>query len=346
MTEAVPGSDSPRIRIIQGQDSVAIEQRRPTVLSSLAGLPVDRALAMVPNLLPVCGVAQSVAAFRAVEAARGDAPGQRREAEREEALWREQALSAGWRLAVDWPDLLGRPRALVWLKALRHSASNAECASVLTSALPGLDAVWSADDLARWAEQEDNHAAAIIRDGLDHDHPVSAVGKRLAGQELVDAARTSLGREQFDALCPGDEAVEVGPLAMGRDPLVDRHTDQLARTMAGRLQALVLDTRQIIRALQEEADEPGEETQAWHEGTRVGTGRATTARGPVFHRVTLDQDDRVLQWRAVAPTDWHFAPQGPVARTLQGRSASHSAQLAIAGFDPCAPWTLERDAEA
>ena len=86
-------------------------------------------------------------------------------------------MSAGWRLAVDWPDLLGRPRALVWLKALRHSASNAECASVLTSALPGLDAVWSADDLARWAEQEDNHAAAIIRDGLDHDHPVSAVGK-------------------------------------------------------------------------------------------------------------------------------------------------------------------------
>jgi hypothetical protein len=338
-------SDSPRIRIIQGKDSVAIEQHRPSVLSSLTGLPVDRALKLIPNLLPICGVAQSVAASRAVEAARGEAPDEDREAGRELKLWREQALSAAWRLAVDWPDLLGKPRALVWLKALRHSASNTECASVLESALPGLDAVWSVDDLARWADSEDNHAAGILREGLDHARPVPQSGQRLAGTSLADTARASLGRNEFDALSPAEEAVEVGPLAMARDALVDRHADQLAATTAGRLQALVLDTRQIIRSLRDEDKTPAEKHQAWQECAGTGTGRATTARGPVFHRVELDERDRVLQWRAVAPTDWHFAPRGPVARVLRDGGADKAARLAIAGFDPCAPWTLEPGVE-
>jgi hypothetical protein len=322
-----------------------IEQHRPSVLSSLTGLPVEQALGVIPNLLPICGLAQSLAASRAVEAARGEAPDEDRETERERKLWREQALSAAWRLAVDWPDLLDRPRALVWLKALRHSASNTECASVLESALPGLDAVWSVDDLGRWADSEDNHAAGILRAGMDHARTVPEPGKRLAGAALADTARAALGRNDFNALSPAEGAVEVGPLAMGRDPLVDRHAVELAATTAGRLQALVLDTRQIIRSLRDETGAPAEKDQAWQERPGTGTGRATTARGPVFHRVELDEHDRVLQWRAVAPTDWHFAPAGPVARVLGESGGDKAARLAVAGFDPCAPWTLEPDAE-
>jgi coenzyme F420-reducing hydrogenase alpha subunit len=345
VNEPGPASESPRIRIIQGKDSVAIEQHRPSVLSSLAGLPVDRALGLIPNLLPICGLAQSVAASRAVAAARGEAPDDAREANREHRLWREQALSAAWRLAVDWPDLLGKPRAMVWLKALRHSASNTDCADVLESALPGLDAVWSVDDLARWADSEDNHAAGIVRESLEHARPVRTAGKRLTGAALADTARASLESEHFNPLSPNQEAVEVGPLAMERDPLIARHADQLTATTAGRLQALVLDTRQIIRSLRDETETPVEKDQVWQECAGTGTGRATTARGPVFHRVELDGRDRVLQWRAVAPTDWHFASTGPVARVLGESAADQAARLAIAGFDPCAPWTLEQGVE-
>jgi coenzyme F420-reducing hydrogenase alpha subunit len=315
------------------------------VLSSLAGLPVDRALSLIPNLLPICGLAQSVAGSRAVEAACGEAPDDAVEADREHRLWREQALSAAWRLAVDWPDLLGKPRALVWLKALRHSENNADCADVLESALPGLEAVWSVDDLARWANSEDNHAAGIVLASLEHARPVHTTGKRLAGDALANTARASLGIDDFDALSPGGEAVEVGPLAMERDPLIARHADQLAATTAGRLQALVLDTRQIIRSLRDENNPAVEKNQAWQENAGAGTGRAITARGPVFHRVELDERNRVLQWRAVAPTDWHFAPAGPVARVLGESTADQAARLAIAGFDPCAPWTLEQGVE-
>ena len=343
MTRPSTDSHSPRIRIIQGKDSVAIEQHRPSVLSSLTGLPVERALTLIPNLLPVCGLAQSVAASRAVEAARGEAPDPEREHARERALRREQALSAGWRLAVDWPDLLDRPRALIWLKALRHSENHADCAGVLMSAVPGLDSVWSLDDLTRWAQEEDNHAAGIIREALEHDHPNTEAGKCLTGQDLASTARELLAQEAFNPLTPRGGAVEVGPLAMRREPLIETHACQLAATSAGRLRALVLDTRQIIGNLRADSDSRQENTQAWQECAGTGTGCATTARGPVFHRVTLDPQDQVAQWRALAPTDWHFAPGGPVTQALTGKPQNRASMLAIAGFDPCAPWSLESD---
>ena len=62
MDERLSGSNSPHIDIVRSAGAIVIRQHRPMVLSHLAGLGVDRALAMVPTLLPVCGVAQSVAA--------------------------------------------------------------------------------------------------------------------------------------------------------------------------------------------------------------------------------------------------------------------------------------------
>jgi Ni,Fe-hydrogenase I large subunit len=129
---------------------------------------------------------------------------------------------------------------------------------------------------------------------------------------------------------------------MARDPLIARHAGEFAATLAGRLQALVVDLRQIVSALRENGTASAQDVHAWRESANTGTGRATTARGPVFHQVTLDPRDKVLQWRAVAPTDWHFAPRGPVARALGPGVVNTAARLAIAGFDPCAPWTLER----
>ncbi len=345
MNKPPPDSGSPEIRIVQGRDGVVIEQNRPKVLSSLTGLPVAQALEMVPRLLPICGTAQAVAASRAVEAARGEPPDRAREVERDQRLWREQAMSAGWRLAVDWPDLLDEPRALVWLRVLRNSGDNTSCASVLRSALPEIDAVWSLDDLAAWSESARNHTAAMLRLARDGEQPLPASGQRLAGEELATAARSALAEECFDPQDPHEQAVEVGPLAMGRDRLVAANGDRLAATTAGRLQAQVLDTRHIIQQLQDPDPQPAIEVRSWSEGPRTGSGRAETARGPVFHRVSLDQTDRVSDWRALAPTDWHFAPKGPVALALGGGLATASARLAVAGFDPCAPWTLVESGE-
>ena len=79
-------------------------------------------------------------------------------------------------------------------------------------------------------------------------------------------------------------------------------------------------------------------------GERAGTGCAVTARGPVFHRVDLAGDGSVARWRALAPTDWHFAPRGPLAALLGPGYSDRDIDLLVAGFDPCVPWELREEA--
>ncbi len=75
----------------------------------------------------------------------------------------------------------------------------------------------------------------------------------------------------------------------------------------------------------------------------LGIGSAMTARGPVFHRICLGEADTVVDWRVLAPTDWHFAPGGPAARELGELGTPTAMRLLIASYDPCAPWTLHTD---
>ena len=58
---------------VQGAE-VRIRQQRPPILTALKGQAPERALALVPRLLPICGIAQSIAGERALAAARGEVP--------------------------------------------------------------------------------------------------------------------------------------------------------------------------------------------------------------------------------------------------------------------------------
>jgi len=310
---------------------------------------VEQALALVPTLLPICGEAQSVAASRAVEAARGLAPDADTEREREKRLWREQAFSAGWRLSVDWPDLLGEERRMGWLRTLRNCRSDTECAAVLADALPGTASVATVDELLAWVARGEGTAARLLRRALDEGSAASAgpAGSVcLADASLADLARSLMEHERFDPLAPGDSPVEVGALAMCRDPLVAEIRKIFGATPVARLLALTVDARAIAAGLEGAMGAGQAGPLAWREGEGSGTGCAVTARGPVFHRVGLDERGRVLQWRALAPTDWHFAPRGPVAGALSGVTSLPAARLAVAGFDPCAPWSVQIGGEA
>ena len=76
-----------------------------------------------------------------------------------------------------------------------------------------------------------------------------------------------------------------------------------------------------------------------------GIGEATveTARGPLVHRLAL-ADDRVADYRIVAPTDLRFAPDGEAAVSLQAlcgmssRAAEREVKLLALTLDPCVPW--------
>jgi Ni,Fe-hydrogenase I large subunit len=71
-----------------------------------------------------------------------------------------------------------------------------------------------------------------------------------------------------------------------------------------------------------------------------------TARGLLMHEIVLD-GERIAYYFIVAPTEWNFHPQGPLAGWLIGRDATdheavkNFATRAVAALDPCVRWEHE-----
>jgi hypothetical protein len=81
-------------------------------------------------------------------------------------------------------------------------------------------------------------------------------------------------------------------------------------------------------------------------GADAGRATVATARGPLVHELRLD-GDRVAGYTITAPTDLHFAADGPVADwlgRLRGMPKDQADVLiarVVMAFDPCVPWTCE-----
>jgi hypothetical protein len=338
MTSPSAETLAPHIDIAVRDGEAVITQQRPALVSSLVGMSVSRAMAFIPTLLPICGQAQSLAAQRAVAAARGESEVN---AERQAQPWREQAFAAAWRLSIDWPERLGEAHRMDALGRVHRAPDDVVRAAALAQTIPGLDAVQSLDQLLDWVRASNCVAAGVARRALDVGGPLSGV-ECLGEDALATLASEALAAEDFNALDPVDGALEVGPLAMARDPLVAQLQAELGTTLLARVLAQILDTRFICRALDAAAGAAEPETNAWSAAGGVGVGRAITSRGPVFHRVCLDggADRAVLDWRVLAPTDWHFAAGGPVALALPQMDGEEAMKLLVTSYDPCAPWSL------
>ena len=333
----------PGIDIRYGEAGMEIAQHRPAVTGLLSGMTLAEALQRIPILLPICGNAQGIAATRAAAAALGD-PEQHSD-EHRRRLNREQALAAAWRLAIDWPLLCDHPPEMTGLKAVQQSEDPADVAGALLAFLPGLDQVRDMDALGDWIRTSACLGAVVVREAMELESAFASGDPCVlcADEPLVARTRDAFGAEPFDPLAPVGAGIEVGPLAMSRHPLIAQLDagDRFGK-LSSRLVAQLLDTLAIAGALVD--DQPDETEEAWNESPGIGIGRAMTARGPVFHRVHLAPEDsrRVREWRVLAPTDWHFARSGPLLR--EGTSAScrqeRGLELLVAGFDPCAPWTL------
>ena len=70
----------------------------------------------------------------------------------------------------------------------------------------------------------------------------------------------------------------------------------------------------------------------------AGLGLVEAARGLLAHRVELE-GGRVRRYQIVAPTEWNFHPDGPLARGLRGVEATpdlaERANLLACALDPC-----------
>lgn len=353
MTSPQPEFIEPRIEIHLAHGGIDIQQQRPAITRALMGLPAAVALQRIPNLLPICGRAQATAAARAIAAAKGNP--QQQQAGLDTRLWQEQAMACGWRLCVDWPDLLGETRQMLALKQLHQAADDKQRAAALGQMIEGLAAVRSLNDLLAWVQHGECLAARVVRHAAELANAQTMVPplSPLNDSGVRAKVRSALADDHFDPLDPAGGPLEVGPLAMARDPLVRELQDSIGSSVLSRLLAQLLDARFVARALLENN---GEKTpasaSAWSlkaGGENSGVGSALTARGPVFHQVRLSQGkdtaaDTVIDWRVLAPTDWHFARSGPAARELESlaRPTREHIALVVASYDPCAPWTLHR----
>ena len=337
-------SSAPQISLTRDQGRVVIKQQRPNVTGILGGLSLEEAILRIPLLLPICGHAQGIAAQRAAFAARGEADPYARE--HTSQLWREQGIAAGWRLAIDWPGAVDQERDIALFKAVQNADGPESLATQLLHCVPGLISIEQPEDLIRWVSESNCTVARVVRRAmeLESDLGVPRVPNLAAGETLQAMAQAALAYPDFNPLKPTGAGIEVGPLAMHRHPMAALlTTSSLYGALSRRLIAQLLDTLVIAgHLLDEQSTYP---ISGWTLVEGVGLGRAVTARGPVFHRVVLDDNGHVKDWRVLAPTDWHFAPEGALEIEANRQPlTAEQLRLLVLGFDPCAPWSLQEEA--
>jgi len=310
-----------RLRLGLVDDRVArveVASERPAVAQVLRGRPADEAVRLVPLLFALCGRAQGRAAALALDAARGTEFQARLDPAIEAEVMREHL----WRWLIDLPPQLGQP-------ALRDEFV----------AAAGWIAHGQRGDLA--ALLADARIEALCRSLLEaHD----AADARSPLLPWLDARGALAQWPQFDvAFCRAPQwrgaAAETGALArqQGRAELP-------SRAFAARWLARLAELR----------DWTGGRARVGAGGTASavpvapGRGRALvdTARGLLMHEIVLD-GVRIADYFIVAPTEWNFHPQGPLAGWLSGRDAGDRDALqafvarAVAALDPCVRWELE-----
>ncbi|WP_244442648.1 nickel-dependent hydrogenase large subunit [Azospirillum lipoferum] len=364
-----------------------VAARRPRAAAALVGRRAEEAVRLAPLLFSLCGTAQGLAVARACEAALGMDAGGIDAAAQETArrlLTDAEALdSHGWQAVVEWPARLGAPPRPAALRTLRQTVSAVmpalypakdglrpgggvlrPDAAALRGALDRMNG-WlaaevfagppprDADELARWAGRSASDAARLAARLLNPDLAGWGTGGvPLLSQRAPDWFAAALAGDPSFATRPQYEGgpALTGPLErQAAHPLVvsvtERFGDGLARLFAARLADLAELPRRMEAAI---ADlRPADPATASGPAPGTGCGVAETARGRLAHWLRLDEAGRIADARMVAPTDWNFAANGPLARGLAGAEvsgrddAAERARLLVAMLDPCVACGIE-----
>ena len=81
-------------------------------------------------------------------------------------------------------------------------------------------------------------------------------------------------------------------------------------------------------------------------GAATGHAAVESPRGRLHHLVRLDDAGRIAAYAVVAPTEWNFHPDGPLAATLAanawgGPEDRDRATRIAALFDPCVGFDVD-----
>jgi hypothetical protein len=235
-----------------------------------------------------------------------------------------------------------------------------DCDDLLARQVFGMDPVdWLADikdvrRFHRWCETTNTCAASLMRGLIDSGE--AALGQAdvtglpdLQDEDLIARITAPDGADFLAQPTWRGVARETSPFTRRAccgltQDLIDSHGRGLLTRLAAQLLEVALLLSEIRRELAgETADRP---PVAWMTAaTGVGIGRAAAARGLLVHLARVEQD-QVMDYRILAPTEWNFHPRGIVARGLAALPPAgdgilrRQAELLIMATDPCVAFEL------
>ncbi|MCG6207426.1 nickel-dependent hydrogenase large subunit [Rhodopseudomonas sp. HC1] len=376
---AVSRDDRIYVHAVLAQGRVArveITSRRPVGVGRLAqGKPGEAIVALVPRLFALCAAAQGAAATLALSAARGEALSPDVVAAQASAVLAERLIEllrgtitslAGDHLPAFAPhlrNLIAAARRFDERGLLDPDAIDALADSLDALGLPehGLD---DADSYSAWLASDSPLAALhsartpsprvrgegrgegaspqgrALADAPDFGaltiDPLTADDDLAAGQQLLRCSASFAARPDLAGRVP-----ETGSLARLSDhPLIR----SVGTGLAGRLLARLIEARatpQLLRALRRGDADHAAILRATSLGDGIGLGAVECARGRLYHLIALDRAGLISRYEILAPTEWNFHPQGPLARALVGAPLCatefdrHRVAAMVAAFDPC-----------
>jgi Ni,Fe-hydrogenase I large subunit len=364
---------------------VKIASSRPdTVAQVLIGKTPEQVLDIVPLLFTLCGNAQAYAALLACRAALGMTAEPEPDSARDLLVQLETLREHAWRIFLDWPVFVGLAQDKKALAALlkfdaqfkrhlfRHgkafkldSRLNIDAAqitklideletlidvSIFNGRLADFKPLTGEAQLKDWLQQNNALAANLLNYlyGLNWaaigqndvaclpDLDTETLNRQLQQQDLTTFSRTPHWQGRcFETTLLNRQLPQ--PLIAD---MHGRYGNGLIVRMLARLLEVALIPSQL-RQLLTQMKLPA--ISVANDG--IGLAQVPAARGLLIHRLELRQQ-RVQDYRIIAPTEWNFHPEGVVAQGLKRLTTEspsdlqRQAELLINAIDPCVQYAL------
>lgn len=342
-----------------------------------AGRRPDEVTGLLPTVFALCGTAQVLAGLSAMERASALPPSAAQAPARQMLLLAEVVTEHGLGLARDWPALAGaepdldtarrlkaamavirpalypdgdwkrpgggtlspdRPAIAAAIAAGRAALANllgADAEAILAD--PDAFLVWrrsGRSPIARLVDEVSAPDLAIFGRGpflpMPEQGPVDLSARLESDRDGLYVARPDFAGRVFET---GPLARQAWQPAVGT--LIARHGPGLLARLVARI-AEVASSLQEMDDLVHSLDTGAAPSACLVDG--AGLGLVEAARGLLVHRVELE-GGRVKRYQILAPTEWNFHPDGPLARGLRGAPATPDLQrraaLLASALDPC-----------
>ena len=364
-------------------DQVSIDSSRPLYACRVFhGKSVSETLKMLPMLFTICGTAQACAGVRACEQALGLKVSASIEHLRDSLVAMETMREHLWRILLDWPgflDQMPEKNGMTEMLALQHNHRQSLTAGqdpflpggaeqlfelaavddfapqaglILQQMVFGISpAHWldidTAEALEKWAASATTVAACLLRYVIQQGW--SKVGDcEVKALPFVDAGYVQQLLQEDDFIRRPQwlgDCRETTCLGRVDSPLLQQLRSRYGNGLLVRLVARLTELAQLSRNLLPEKMAADAESPVSLQN--FGVGQVAAARGQLLHRVRVENEN-IVRYQILAPTEWNFHPQGVVAMslaTVQGDAAQmqQQANLLINAIDPCVGYELRID---